>query len=244
MNGDPVDWAKGAGFIVSVAAAIAILWKAGQTIVRVVTGVIRTLYNLPDYLSNIAHASSLSKANTEILLERLSVARWDADTSGAITDVNRVLTKLTGWTLDDVAGNGWKNMIHPDDIERVEFAFTRTIKERIPYDIELRWMTRWGTVIHGRGTARWERNGRDYLAGAFEPTVTTLTELQADMMDIKHNSLSLQGQLTNMNAKMDSAERASDSTHRSLYDAIQMLRGDWERAKGIGDHEKLKAEGT
>lgn len=238
MNGDPVDWAKGAGFIVSVAAAIAILWKAGQTIVRVVTGVIRTLYHLPYYLSNIAHASSLSKANTEILLERLSVARWDADDKGHITNINRVLTKLTGWTLDDVAGNNWKNIIHPEDLEALEAAFNRTITDRVPLDLDIRWRTVWGSIIHGRSTARWERNGKDYIAGAFDPSVNAITEIQAVIADLGREQQAIKQQVADIgvsvSAWLKTHETASDTAHKDLQAGIAEIKRNKLNEQGGG----------
>jgi len=236
---EPSEWLRDhAGVIVSVAAAIAVLWKAGRSVVRWAIRTALLVYRFPDYLSHLHHTSSVARTNTEILLNRLSVATWESDATGAAISMNRTFTELTGWTIEDIRGNDWKRIIHPDDLPAVEEAWNRTIKERTVFEMEYRWRTRWGTDIRGRGTARWQKNGREYLSGAFDPVANAITELRDEIADLRHEQKQMGQRVQSMGTEVSSwlrvAREESGSAHTHMLAEIEKLRGDYERMKAGG----------
>jgi PAS domain S-box-containing protein len=62
--------------------------------------------------------------------------------------VNRRWVDYTGMTLEQAAGWGWTNMVHPDDIERVLSKWRALISEGKPREIESR-------LRRSDGTYRW-----------------------------------------------------------------------------------------
>jgi diguanylate cyclase (GGDEF)-like protein/PAS domain S-box-containing protein len=81
------------------------------------------------------------------------------DLDGRLLYANERLVELTGLSLDELEGNGWLDMIHPDERDRVvresgpasldrrlatEFRIVRP-------DGELRWMRTRASPLHGRG---------------------------------------------------------------------------------------------
>ena len=224
--------------LVSSGAAVAILWKTGKNCIRWIVKSGLIVYQFPDYLSHIQHASSVARSNTEILLNRLSVATWESDETGAAMSINRTFTELTGWTIDDIRGNDWKRIIHPDDLAAVEEAWNRTINERIVFEMEYRWRTRWGTDIRGRGIARWQRNGKEYLSGAFDPIANAVTEIRNEIADMRHEQKALALRVQSMGTEVSSWFRAqreeSGAAHTHMLTEIEKLRGDYERMKASG----------
>jgi two-component system, sensor histidine kinase and response regulator len=77
-----------------------------------------------------------------------------------------------GYDPDEIDENDrdfMKNLVHPDDIKRVEEAVRKHLTERVPYDIEYRVRTKSGDYkwLHSRGQAVWNADGKAVrLAGS------------------------------------------------------------------------------
>ncbi len=243
MNGS-LEWIKDhvdlwltepVGVLVAAGAALAVLWRAGRSCIGWVARLSLAVYRFPDYLSGIQHTSNVASANTEIILNRLSVATWESDETGAAISMNQTFTKLTGWTIADIQGNEWKKVIHPDDLPNVEAAWDRTIRDRISFEMEYRWRTAWGQDIRGRGTARWQRNGRDYLTGAFDPVANAITDIRDEIADMRTEQKALVKRVNTFGTEVTewfrNQREESSSAHTYLIAEIEKLRPLYERMK-------------
>lgn len=62
---------------------------------------------------------------------------WSLDGEGCLTFANRKFAAEYGEAAD-MLGNGWRSIVHPDDIERFEAAFGAAFDDRAPFHAEIR----------------------------------------------------------------------------------------------------------
>jgi PAS domain S-box-containing protein len=65
------------------------------------------------------------KERFRILADNIAQLAWTADRAGSIVWYNQRWYDYTGTTLADVQGWGWRNVVHPDHVERVVARITR-----------------------------------------------------------------------------------------------------------------------
>ncbi len=63
---------------------------------------------------------------------------WIADWAGARTWFNRSWHEFTGTTLEQDYGDGWRNLVHPEDRERYFTAYANAIRNQQPFEVEYR----------------------------------------------------------------------------------------------------------
>jgi PAS domain S-box-containing protein len=85
------------------------------------------------------------------LLELYPEVTWTAAANGDILDFNQRWLELTGRSRDELLGQGWTKVSHPDDLANMQVAWFRSVKTGAPYDIEHR-------IRLGDGTHRWMRS--------------------------------------------------------------------------------------
>ena len=71
---------------------------------------------------------------TETIPEML----WSASPEGAIDYCNTRLLDFTGFSAEEVMGDGWTKLIHPDDIEQAARAWMCSVTTGSPYRVEVR----------------------------------------------------------------------------------------------------------
>jgi len=67
------------------------------------------------------------------IMERQDLPIFESDHDGLCSWVNERYAKLFGKSSSNFLGNGWKNIIHPDDRERVEFHWNESVRDKIDY---------------------------------------------------------------------------------------------------------------
>jgi PAS domain S-box-containing protein len=75
------------------------------------------------YVNSVVHRAQIS---------------WTADPSGAILDVSPRWSQLTGLTQEEVIGEGWQQVLHPDDLPRVLSAWTNALQTGEPMEVKYR----------------------------------------------------------------------------------------------------------
>lgn len=109
-----------------------------------------------------AHAAD-SERRWLTLASELPQMVWTADASGRVTWVNRHWTEYTGQVVDDMDDDGWKHVLHPDDLAQTAAAWRHSLASGEPYDIQHRWRRaadggyRW---FIGRALPRRDPDGR------------------------------------------------------------------------------------
>jgi PAS domain S-box-containing protein len=63
---------------------------------------------------------------------------WTARPDGILDFSNQYWFEYTGMTLEESVGAGWKQIVHPDDIEESVARWADTLKSGLPYEIQYR----------------------------------------------------------------------------------------------------------
>jgi diguanylate cyclase (GGDEF)-like protein/PAS domain S-box-containing protein len=79
-----------------------------------------------------------SEAHYRWSVELSAQVQWTASPGGAIEMVGQRWQALTGQRLEEVAGDGWRKPVHPDDIPPASAIWRRSIETGQPYDAEYR----------------------------------------------------------------------------------------------------------
>jgi len=80
-----------------------------------------------------------SERRFRILTEALPHMVWNADATGRVSYFNRRWTEFTGVVSAESVEHWWRKLTHPDDVNRVEAAWERTIADHNqPFEIEVR----------------------------------------------------------------------------------------------------------
>lgn len=88
-------------------------------------------------LSDITPAKE-AEDRIRLIIDTVPAQLWTETPEGVVDFVNRRWIDYTGMTLEQAVGWGWKNMVHPDDIERVLSKWRILISEGKPREIEAR----------------------------------------------------------------------------------------------------------
>ena len=76
------------------------------------------------------------------------VGVFECDTEGRMNYANRHWEEMTGYRIEDILGEGWIRIVHPDDIEYVRTSWQRSVEEGRECAIEWR-------VRRNDGELRW-----------------------------------------------------------------------------------------
>ncbi len=79
------------------------------------------------------------------LLQHLPILVWRADAAGQCDYFNDAWLSFTGKTLQEAAGQGWLDAVHPDDVEPLSAGFTHALNRREPLSRTYRLRTHDGT---------------------------------------------------------------------------------------------------
>jgi PAS domain S-box-containing protein len=79
-----------------------------------------------------------SQENLRQMTETIPEMLWSASPEGAIDYCNTRLLDFTGFSAEEVMGDGWTKLIHPDDIEQAARAWMCSVTTGSPYRVEVR----------------------------------------------------------------------------------------------------------
>ncbi len=76
---------------------------------------------------------------------------WTADPEGKILGAGPRWEEMTGLKISDTLGYGWRNAVHPDDLQPTEEKWATSLQSGDPVDVEFR-------IGRGNGTWQWVRS--------------------------------------------------------------------------------------
>ncbi|HET9018345.1 MAG TPA: PAS domain-containing protein [Acetobacteraceae bacterium] len=85
-----------------------------------------------------------SAARFQVLAETVPGLLFTTDAAGATTFVNRSYTDYSGCTVEDLVGDGWTRLVHPDDLPQVLEAWKRSVETGTEYVVDGRMRRRDG----------------------------------------------------------------------------------------------------
>lgn len=97
--------------------------------------------SLRDAINRIEHRQIRLDERAKAMMHEEDKAMFETDQEGNCIWVNRKYMALTGRTMEDLAGHGWVNAIHPEDRDRVSKEWYRAVKENRTYAMTQRMVT-------------------------------------------------------------------------------------------------------
>jgi len=79
-----------------------------------------------------------SEARYRFLAEAIPVQIWTATPDGALDYVTQRVADYFGLTPEQVLGEGWQHVIHPDDLPQAVERWTHALTTGEPYEVEFR----------------------------------------------------------------------------------------------------------
>lgn len=165
-----------------------------------------------------------TEARTDRILNSVPQVIWAAGANGRPNFVSKQWSVVYGGNPDDLLGEGWLKIVHPDDLDRVAPAWADALQRGEPYENEFR-------VLLPDGSYRWA------LVSAV-PDINTSGELVGWF-----------GTCTDIHERVlaQHALRESERLYRSILEAsadcikvidldgrIQLMNGPGQKAIGIG----------
>jgi PAS domain S-box-containing protein len=94
--------------------------------------------------------------------DTLSCAVWQSDSLGMCIHVNVMYREMLGFQLSELAGDQWKQAIHPDDKLAVYAEWSSAVKEHRPFNMRYRWQTKDGKIIpvHAQASVLLDSHGQ------------------------------------------------------------------------------------
>ena len=72
---------------------------------------------------------------------------FEADPDGNVIWVNRTLARKTRRLPGEILGNGWLNMLHPEDRDAIRHAWHEAIREEVELETDLRVISTEGEIL-------------------------------------------------------------------------------------------------
>ncbi|HEY4030776.1 MAG TPA: HWE histidine kinase domain-containing protein [Caulobacteraceae bacterium] len=90
---------------------------------------------------------------------------WTADPHGNLTLLPKKVQNLTGATAEELMGQGWRALVHPDDVAVVDEAWRKSLATGEPYLAEFRGMRADGAFVWMRSQAYAARDDSGAVTG-------------------------------------------------------------------------------
>ncbi len=92
-----------------------------------------------------------SELRFRVLADSAPMLIWESDVGGGCRYFNKTWLNFVGRTLEQEAGNGWLESIHPEDLKRFLETYTLSFDARQTFEMEYR-------ILHRSGEYRWLLN--------------------------------------------------------------------------------------
>lgn len=121
--------------------------------------------SLRDAIDRIESSVVFLNERQKALMQDINEGVIECDSHGKITWANRTYLRKLDTTLDQISGNGWINLMHPDDVDGVVSAWSRSVTEAIDYHTHFRLRKADGTYVTVYSKAYSLKNSSGLLVG-------------------------------------------------------------------------------
>ncbi|GAB4386251.1 MAG: hypothetical protein Kow00121_52490 [Elainellaceae cyanobacterium] len=192
-----------------------ITWVVGQAVVETAKN-----GDSISYVGTVTDISEHKKAEEALIaseqryaaLARLSpVGIFQCDMDGNYFYVNDRWCEISGLTPAEAAGQGWKQAIHPDDLERVQNVGWQSTQDNRPFQCEFRFQRPDGTVSWVFGQAALQTDLRG-IPASYIGTITDITERQQAAFALQEHA----AELTQLNTALTRTMNLLKERNREL----------------------------
>jgi PAS domain S-box-containing protein len=127
---------------------------------------------------------ALSEAKFRAFSQAMPHQVWTATTAGELDWFNENVFEYSGLRLDDLKGNGWAEMVHPEDLPAASERWASSLASGAPYEVEFR-------LRRADGMYRWHLARAVPLRGA-DNTMTAWIGTNTDIEIQKVSELGLE----------------------------------------------------
>lgn len=173
--------------------------------------------SLRDSIDRIERKLTRNERLQECLMGFASFAIYMADAHGACTFVNRTLVRWTGVPSEDLLGEGWINVVHPEDVDQVQYDWESAVDDGRAFDSRFRITGANEEVVH--------IHSRAYPIGPGQGFIGVATREHTDVEDKEIRAI-LDGVLSRVDTL--------DASMRSATESICRLTINRARAAGAG----------
>ena len=124
------------------------------------------------------------------LTDTAPVGVFHTTPTGETTYVNPKWCEITGISAEDAFKDGWKNYIHPDDVDRISHCWNEAVNKKMSSSAAYRFIRKDGTLRWVLGNAVPELNKKNEIIG-FIGTTTDITEIkkyQEQLIQLKNKA--------------------------------------------------------
>jgi diguanylate cyclase (GGDEF)-like protein/PAS domain S-box-containing protein len=147
---------------------------------------------------------------------------WTADPSGADDYFNQKCFEYTGMTLEQMQGSGWKEIVHPDDLDECFSKWQNALRTGESYDVEYRLRGKDGNYRWFLCRANPIRNANQEIVKWFG-TCTDIESQKQNQQILEQQILERTIQLADMNSRLqeemiekDLARKDHDLQHERM----------------------------
>ena len=123
---------------------------------------------------HVSHSLRESEQRFRKMADDSPMMIWTAGADGGNEFVNKQWLDFTGLTLEEFRGDGWKRIVHPDDVTRSMSNYLDNVQARRPYEDETRLRRHDGEYrwVLARGQPRYGDHGEflGYVGSAMDVT--------------------------------------------------------------------------
>ncbi len=128
-------------------------------------------------LREAEQVARVAAARRRFLIEAMPVQVWTATAEGQLDFVSNRVVSYFQRSAEQILGDGWLAVLHPDDVEAVVARWTRALETGDPYDVEFR-------LRRSDGDYRWHL-GRANAERSADGQVVTWVGTNTDIHDAK-----------------------------------------------------------
>lgn len=134
-------------------------------------------------------AVTISQQLFQTLSEVSPVGIFRTSPEGDTTYVNPKWSELSGLTLEEAAGNGWLNAIHPDDRGNVINSWNNVIQAKMKTTAEYRFLKKDGTIVWviGNVVPEWINNEISGYIGT-TTDISAFKKFEKELIDAKEKA--------------------------------------------------------
>ncbi len=114
--------------------------------------------------------------------DQAPVIIWLADKRGQVIYLNHQWTVLTGWPAERALGQGWFDLVHPEDSALLQTAYWNAVHQGVPYQVDFRIRCTDGHYLWLNGMARVRLDRQSQPVGLLGASVPITARKQAEQL--------------------------------------------------------------
>ncbi|MBN1876042.1 MAG: transporter substrate-binding domain-containing protein [Anaerolineae bacterium] len=167
------------------------------------------------YLEQINAELQESEQRYQILARISPVGIFRTDANGSTTYVNPKWCAISGLSADQALGNGWLDVVHPDDKERINRGWQESAQLHHASFADYRFVRLDGTLIWVMGQAVPELNSEGQIIG-YVGTITDITDRKRAEDEIHQLNAELELRVQERTAQLQAANKELESFSYSV----------------------------